>query len=215
MLELSSKYPMVMSKIQALGGSLVGITVMDCAPLRDMVRLAVELAGRARSQSNYTGIDRLKLLVLSTLASTYTFNNGGLETGQQFPESLGPIEMERWGVGMRYPDSSLPLLERLVPGRYTPDNLRLWETQVRARIGDCGMYSTTLAILLACTDLCDQVIVFGAPPHAWVRARMCQPAGVLRRIDLSEESHGGTEDDYEHARAEDEENPPFSYDLSV
>ncbi len=223
LLELPENYGKVMAKIKTeLDGKMLGIVMTDCAMLRDIVRLAHSLTLQT-TEIQGDPVDRIKLMLLGTLASTYTFNHQGLELGQGFPHSLPRMEMVRWYVGLRYTQyrkayghpTSIEALDKIFSGLYEWKKVRTWELQAQYRIGDCGMYVSTAAVTFASTSLFEEVMVFGKPPHAWLRLTLKHPKGRVRRVDLSSESHGMLEETYDGLRADAEDQAPLKIDLTV
>jgi len=225
MLELPVNYSRVMAKIAAHGGILFGIRVTDNPLLRDLVRIAYELSLLPRSKNTLEAQERIKNLVKTALASTYTFNSGDLETGENFPNSMSLLDLERWWLGFRYTEksptdpewatTSQEALEGLTPGRYDAESIRDLETQLGARIGDCAMYAITLGILMASTGAWKRVILHGKPPHAWVCVVTGKVNALEWRIDLAMESHGHLESEYQESlKADETAKDAIEYDLT-
>lgn len=167
LIELPEKYLRLVSGLLN-GEELFGIILDDSAILRDLVRLASEAKE----------IDQIADLILGNLSGIWTFNHKGLECGQDFPNSLGLNEAVRWSM--------------VTGGSTTP---KLSEV-LYERIGNCAIYSLTLAICLHAVGYENVAVCWGKMPHAtepgeWA-GHLCVKVGD-RLLDLTQRSHGAVE----------------------
>jgi len=164
------------------GNLLFGVIIDDSPYLRDLVRQAVEIKHEYQGEA----IEKIARLAGHNLASTWTFNDEGLECGSEdFPETMSEYDQQRWHIGRRSADQ----LDK-TPEIDSEEELLSLSTQLDYRVGDCATYSLTLAILLASANVPQKVELVAKHPHIFITIDKGE-----KFIDLARRSHGKIEED--------------------